>query len=243
MIIYINNGLAYVPTCSDVEKIFVVTTSEHNSFSKGYRNSCTNGYKIKYQKKGSDVIMIGYLQNQNIISQNLKKIDCISASDHELIINNKIKLKKTPNGVEISNYTSSIVKLHLKHNSLKRLFNHHAYLVNGSDLIEEIDNLLNINNGGDSIINNNNQETPNDIRVINDNSVNGSYFNIMINGFVEFFSPIFDFGFRFFWILLFVIFVYFLIIIILKFVRMCPLYKAKANSIALQGNEANNDFL
>ena len=145
---YINNGQAYVPACSNVTAIMIDDSEYENNNLKGLgiTNKCFKDFKIKY-KSNLNETNTGFLRNNEIITKNSKRMQCININESkEIIIQNKFKLTKQLNKILVSNYTSSITKLKTRNNNLKNLFNHHSYLTNGIDLIANFDEFLEINN-------------------------------------------------------------------------------------------------
>ncbi len=137
--------------CNNVTSIIIETEEEKSILNKFITNDdCFENFEIKFKKSGFNKTNNGFLRNQNIITQNSNKIKCSSDNGKELIINNKIKLTKFSNMIKTSNYTSSVTKLKTRNKNLKNLFNHHSYLTNGTDLIEDLDEYLEINNGQDT---------------------------------------------------------------------------------------------
>ena len=222
VIIYINNGLAYIPTCKDVASIKIEELKNNMpNFFRGFgfnSDKCFKDFEIKYRVKDSNITKQGFLREENIISQVSSQIECFSDDGKELIVENKFKLLKNKNKTIASNYTSSVTKLRLKHNNLLHLFNHHKYLVNGTDFVEEMDEILRINNG-EELLNENQKDD--DITIVKKHS-EIDYFKNIINEIGFFISDIFKIGFKF----LFIGLIVFLSYILFKFLlKLCSILR------------------
>ena len=211
---YINNGLAYIPVCNNVSTISF-DIIEEGSFFKGFgtNKNCFNDIQIKYNKSGKNNTNFGFLRNQNIITQSSNRIECDSEDKIEMIINNEFKVTKYKNRLTLSNYSSSSTKLKTRNKNLKNLFEHHSYLTNGTDLIEDLDEFLEINNSDESF---SDKESKNDQVTKIEYENNLGYFNNFIGGVVNFFSEIFTTGFNLLSLFIVILVAYFLLRIFLK---------------------------
>lgn len=129
-----------MPLCNKVDQITILMNNQIE------KKKCYKDFLIEYKSNGSNVTRIGFLRNQNIISITSPKKDCESDFENELVIDNKIKLKKNKNKISSLQYTSSQIKFNNRNNQLKNIFFHHKYLTNGTDLFENLDTLLSIQN-------------------------------------------------------------------------------------------------
>ncbi len=153
----------------------MIKTDDEKKFFKGFGNNpkCYEEIEILFNKNQTNTERRGFLRNQQIISQRSKQIDCESFSKKELIIDNKIKISKINNVITISNYSSSFTKFKTRNKKLKNIFQHHSYLTNGTDLIEDLDEITHLING-DSDFDKNSKNT-----IANDKSYYGYFLSIL----------------------------------------------------------------
>jgi predicted PurR-regulated permease PerM len=104
---------------------------------------------------------------------------------------------------------------------LKNLFNHHSYLTNGTDIIANLDEFLDLNNDIENFSNKkNNINDATFGQKIEVDSNKGGYFNNIFQGIVIFFSELFTAAKNIIGLVIFLIIAYYLLKIFFK----CYLY-------------------
>ena len=163
--------------CTSVSDIHI----KEDRFDKD--DICYEDIEIYYKPRNESSLRKGYLRNQNIITQVSSRIKCNSNIQKEIIIDNKLKITKFKNKISYKNYTSNVVKLITRNKKLKNLFQHHNYLTNGTDMIEDLSDMIKIINGDESVISNN--ESSYSKKLIDESKFlgyfNGFNFNIFLN--------------------------------------------------------------
>lgn len=137
IILYFNNGQAFLPVCSNVSSIMV------NSFVN--RNDCDKEIKIAYTKQQkTNRLYNGYLRENNIITQFSSRLDNCLNQEKSLIVvdsmnnSNVYLIRRNQTQVQVSSYTTHLTKFKVNRANFKDLFNHHDFLVNGSDFYEKM---------------------------------------------------------------------------------------------------------
>ena len=210
--IYINNGLAYIPICNQITEIII----KNENFIKESDSDkiCYKDFLIDYKSNGTT--RKGFLRYENIITTSSTKINCNLNNEKELIIDNKIKLSKKNNKISISKYSSSQIKLKNRGNQLNNIFNHHKYLTNGTDVFENIDAILTIQN--ENVGSSNNNGILNTNKLEKEEDFNGYFYTVFTeSGF--FFRKLFMFLF------FTLITIFFLFVIMYLVSRLCPSFK------------------
>jgi len=137
--------------CTNVSAIIVNDDDENNFFKD---KKCYNDMKIEYRITNSNQTKIGFLRNSEIVTPYSTRVDCSNRVNlKEIIIQNKYKLSQQTNKILISNYTSKQFKLKTRNNFLNNLFSHHSFLTEGTDLIANLDDFLELNNDKDKLSN------------------------------------------------------------------------------------------
>jgi len=195
--LYIKNGQAYVPMCSNVSIIYVNENEDEKNFFKGYgmNKNCYKDLKIEYKRTDSNITKTGFLRNSEIITPKSTKINCLNTEIlKEIILQNKYRLTQQADKILISNYTSTQTKLKTRNSHLNNLFFHHSFLTNGTDLISNLDEFLEINNDISKYSNKEgiDEETFGDR--FESVTRKGGYFDNIIIGIVDLFSLLFETG-------------------------------------------------
>ena len=244
---YINNGQAYVPVCSNVTTIIIEESENDMGLFKGFglNGKCHKDIKIQYKTLNSNQTKKGFLRNHEIITQNSKRIECTNTDDlKEIIIQNKMKITKKLNQISISNYTSSATKLKTRNNHLKNLFNHHSYLTNGTDIIANLDEFLEINNDIENFSNKkNNINDANFGQKIEVDTKKGGYFDNIFIGIGDFFSELFTVAKNIIFLIIILIFGYYLLKIIFKCSPLCFDLIKNIHQRAINNNDVHDDEL
>ena len=220
---YINNGQAYVPLCANVTTIIIEEDENENIFLKGFglAKKCFKDLKIKYRSNLNET-NTGFLRNSEIITKSSKKILCTNTDEtKEIIIQNKFKLSKKLNKIVVSNYTSSVTKLKTRNNNLKNLFNHHSFLTNGTDLISNLDDFLEINNDIGKFSNKESIDESTFGQRLESESKQGGYFDNLFQAIGDFFTEIFTAAKNILIIIIMAIIGYFLLKILFKCLPCC----------------------
>lgn len=126
----------FLPLCSNVSKIVIV--------SKTIQSDCNKDFKVKYVKNSSDNTINGYLRENNIITQYSTKLENCQNNDRSLLVmdskmkKNMFLIRRTSANVDIIPFSAHLTEFKIQRANLKDLFNHHEYLVNGSDFYEQM---------------------------------------------------------------------------------------------------------
>jgi hypothetical protein len=133
-ILYINDGLAYLPVCTNVSSIQVLDTT----------SACYRDVAVKYKVGDNEVN--GFLRPSNILSQFSEIVDC-KTNDKSLVIeSSSVKIKRKRQVITIEQYDIHLAtKLRiplLQEGSLNEIFKHHQLLVNSTGTIDHIEELF-----------------------------------------------------------------------------------------------------
>lgn len=126
----------FLPLCSNVSRILIE--------SQITQSDCDKDFKIKYVKNSSENTFNGYLRENNIITQySTKLVNCQNNDKSLLIMDSKFKknmylIRRSSRNVETISYNAHLTEFKIRRANLKDLFNHHEYLVNGSDFYEQM---------------------------------------------------------------------------------------------------------
>lgn len=134
--LYINDGIPYLPTCTNVSMIEVIN----------YTDKCYRDFAVKYKMGGNE--MSGFLRPNNILSQ-FSVIDDCKKNDKNLVIESgHVMIKRKERNVTVEQYDMHLaVQLRipfLQKGSLNELFKHHQLLVNGSSSLENVEEMISI---------------------------------------------------------------------------------------------------
>jgi hypothetical protein len=112
-VIYIKNGLPYLPICSDVSTIQVLETTD----------ACYRDFAVKY-KVGSNEVN-GFLRDRNILSQFSEIVDCKTNDKNLVIEGSSVKLKRKNRGVISEDFDTRLAtKPFLQNGFLNDIFQH-----------------------------------------------------------------------------------------------------------------------
>lgn len=131
VIVYINNGLAYLPICKSVSSINIIEKPSY----------CYKDFAIQY---GNDK-KTGFLRTHGIITRSSSLEQC-GLNDKKLVIDeSSLVISRKSNIVTVSNYTESLktnLTISLMSPLFKNIFEHNKILMNHDSLIEQLDDLL-----------------------------------------------------------------------------------------------------
>jgi hypothetical protein len=133
-VLYINDGLAYLPVCTNVSTIQILSTT----------SECYRDFAVKYTVGNNEIN--GFLRHSNILSHFSEQVECDS-NDRSLVIEgSSIKIKRKQKNVTIENFDNNLVtKLRmplLEEGSLNEIFMHHQLLINSTGTIDHIEELF-----------------------------------------------------------------------------------------------------
>jgi hypothetical protein len=133
-VLYINDGLAYLPVCTNVSTIQVLNKT----------NECYRDFAVKYSVGNNEVN--GFLRHSNILSQFSDIVNCKSSKRNLVIESSLVRLKRIHKAVTVESFSNQYaLKLRiplLKEGSLNEIFKHHQFLVNSTGTIDHIEELL-----------------------------------------------------------------------------------------------------
>ena len=156
-IVYINNGLAYLPHCRTINSINVLTETK----------KCYKNFAIQYESKPTmlntflknsamNTVMNGFLRYNGIITRYSYERSCDSFYNNDIYLDNNdttlICLKQQGNKVVITNTTQSLqTKLKVSYASqlIARLLHHNELIYNETGIFETISEIEKINDGDD----------------------------------------------------------------------------------------------
>lgn len=132
--VYINDGVPYLPVCTNVTKIEVLSTT-----SQCYRDIAVK-YKIGYRE------INGFLRPSSILSQFSIIDDCKKNNKNLLIESGSVIVKRKSNKVIIEKYDKRLATRlripFLQEGSLNELFKHNQLLINASSSLEQMEEMI-----------------------------------------------------------------------------------------------------
>ena len=127
--------------CTNVSTVYVIE-------NKGDKINCEENFEIMYVKNNkSALVEYGFLRENNIITQYSTRLDDCEKKGKSLVVvpseNAKaLLLKRNKTHVTVNELDSQLTEFKLSAGSLSNLYDHHDYLVNGSDFYEKIGEFL-----------------------------------------------------------------------------------------------------
>ena len=124
MLIYVHNGLTYLPACSNVTNITVLAQPILD-----VRGGCPDNYDVKYIV--NNVEKFGYIRNQRIITQFSSRSMCEESKNREMVIYNYrlTRSKFSPFNITATNYSPIITRINPMDLKLFRLSYHHDTII------------------------------------------------------------------------------------------------------------------
>ena len=155
-VVYINNGLAYLPQCRTINSINVLTET----------NKCYKHFAIQYKNKPSMLDMFfnktktnntvnGFIRPNGIVTRYSYERSCDSYYNNDLYIDNNttlIGLKQKGKKVIITNATQSLqtkLKVSYTNDFIAQLLHHNELIYNETGIFEIINEVEKINDGDD----------------------------------------------------------------------------------------------
>ncbi len=140
LIIYFNNGMSYLPICSQVKNITIFKEQK-------IKDKCYEDIQIIYKNEKNQKYKRGFLRKNGIITQFSKEIPCeFTEYNEKSVFIDDTLIQKKQNVITLFNFNQSlktVVRSSLWNtNELHRLFEHHSILNNGSSLFENIEGLF-----------------------------------------------------------------------------------------------------
>ena len=148
LIIYFDDGVSYMPICTDVYNITIFKQQKMN-------DACFDDIQILYKNEKTQKYRRGFLRKNGIITQTSKKISCdLSEYNQKTIMIDDVLIQRHVNEINLINYNHSVktvIRTSLWNtNELQRLFDHNSFLTNGSNFFENIEVFNEQNFDGDS---------------------------------------------------------------------------------------------
>ena len=141
-ILYINNGQAYIPHCKKIQTIQVLATTDH----------CYQYIAIHYYKTNTTQFKTGFLRSQGIITQSSTKAPCENTDTTLVIDESSVIIKRKLKNITVEDYTISLrqkYSLSFVHPVITHLFDHHQLLMNASNILETMNDILTTKEGDD----------------------------------------------------------------------------------------------
>ena len=134
MLIYVHNGLTYLPACSNVTNITVLTQPILD-----VRGGCPDNYDVKYIV--NNVEKFGYIRNQRIITQFSSRSMCEESKNREMVIYNYrlTRSKFSPFNITATNYSPIITRINPMDLNLLRLSYHHDSIIDDLNIDSDMD--------------------------------------------------------------------------------------------------------
>lgn len=134
VILYIKDGLAYIPFCNNVSQITVIQNT----------TACYKDFPVTYTMNSKP--FNGFLRQHNILTQYSKLHDC-KTNDKNLVIENSFKIIKRKNQIVTVNKYNHNLSTKLKipffdETSLNNAFKHHELIVNSTGMLENMEELI-----------------------------------------------------------------------------------------------------
>lgn len=197
-VFYFNRGQAFVPVCSNVTTI----RFRNRTNSAIVDETCPKHIPIEYQIENTNIFKPGYLRPNEIITQYSTIVNDKNCQNSLIITdenhNSSILIRKIKQNTFVKELNHHLTEIQLTLGNLKNMYDHHAYLVNGTDLIEHLTDFLQ-----ETIF-----ENVADNSLLSDRQKSSSKFNdegnpietdplktirkSLLNGFFDFFGKIFD---------------------------------------------------
>ncbi|CAF0812637.1 unnamed protein product [Brachionus calyciflorus] len=135
LILYMNSGKVFVPTCVNVSTIIISNNTNNDN--------CDRDIEISYLKNDSSKRFKGYLRANNLITQfSTKRENCARVQKSIVVtVENRNKysiIKRKDNILEVLDFNVQTTDFRIDYGNLVNLYNHHDYLVNGSSFYEKI---------------------------------------------------------------------------------------------------------
>jgi hypothetical protein len=141
-ILYINNGMAYIPHCKQIQTIKVLPTTGH----------CYRDIAVHYYKTNTTEYKTGFLRSQGILTQLSTKASCEDTDMNLVIDESSVIIKRKSKIVTVEAYTISLRKEFshsFVHPVITHLFDHHQLLMNASNILETMNDIFTSKEGDD----------------------------------------------------------------------------------------------
>jgi hypothetical protein len=137
MILYNKDYLFYLPICADVKQITIVESKTNNE-------KCYKDIPIEYcTENNSKIKKRGFLRFDNVISQLSNEVSCSELPNVNMLIGDDV-LSRVDGKYSVERSVESGGEiLEMEQENLERLSEHHDYLTNNTNMLEELSSFMN----------------------------------------------------------------------------------------------------